>query len=141
LAKSTKDSFRLDDPKDAAFIVGVTRPYRMTLWQNERGMTEVTTTDIFGHKVKNETVYFRTFDDERIAPLTLSGFTPEQEHELCRRIRDIIKVGPNQWLKDGNLNKDGTVSFVIDPCDPNKITVGLRDVRDANELVGFKQKI
>jgi len=135
LAKSTKDSFRLDDPKDAAFIVGVTRPYRITLWQHEREMWGVMTRDIFGNDTvvsKNQKVFFTAFDEEHPIPLTLFGFTPEQQHELLRQIRNLATNHLDQPvslpLEAGNIG--------------SLIKIGLPDDRDhPTKLVGFRQKI
>lgn len=125
LAKSTKDSFRLDDPKDAAFIAGVTRPYRLTLWQNDRTISEVMTKEIFGNIPKNQKVYFRTFKNERPSALRLYGFTPEQQNELLGEIREA------------KPNKDGTITLIIDS--KNQIDVGLPDdPTNPSKLIGFK---
>jgi hypothetical protein len=107
LAKSTKESFRLDDPKDAAFVVGITRPYRITLWQYERKISIPDKDRI-------------TFDSntEPPAPLMLYDFTPEMSSKLLYEIHkntpsdscDIISFSP---------------SF-CDINDPNKITIHVR---------------
>jgi hypothetical protein len=132
LAKSTKDSFRLDDPKDAAFIVGVTRPYRITLWQNKRVIDVVTTGDIFGNDAKvpkNRDVYFTTFDNERPHPLLLYNFAPEQMFELCRKIQNSAK--PDYKLVHLRI---------CDACKPNSITIGLpNDPNNPTNLVNFKR--
>jgi hypothetical protein len=135
LAKSTKDSFRLDDPKDAAFIVGVTRPYRITLWQHEREMWDVMTRDIFGNDTvvpKNQKMFFTTFEEEHPIPLTLFGFTPEQQHELLRQIRNLA-----------TNHLDQPVSLPLEAGNTNSlIKIGLPDDRNhPTKLVGFKQKI
>jgi hypothetical protein len=131
LVKSTKDSFRLDDPKDAAFIVGVTQPYRITLWQNEREMCEVMLTEIFGNEKdlpENQKVFFTTFEKERPTPLRLFGFSSEQQHELLRKLQKLAT--------DNNY---GVVSLPIDS--DIMITIGLPDdPRNPTKLVGFKKK-
>lgn len=131
LAKSTKDSFRLDDPKDAAFIVKVTKPYRITLWQHEREMCEVMLTEIFGSEKdlpENQKVFFTTFEKERPTPLRLYGFTPEQQHKLLREIQKLATD-----------NKYGVVSLPINS--DMMITIGLADdPENPTKLVGFKKK-
>ncbi len=127
LAESTKDSFRLDDPKDAAYIVGVTRPYRFTVWQNEREMSQVMTREIFGNdiNVQENSVVFFTFEQERPAPLRLYKFTPDQQHELLAKIREQA------------IPEYGVVSLTLDGC--RSVKIGLRDREDPSKLVGFKK--
>jgi hypothetical protein len=131
LAKSTKDSFRVDDPKDAVFIVKVTKPYRITLWQHERETCEVMLAEIFGNEKdlpKNQKVFFTTFEKERPAPLRLYGFTPEQQHELLRKIQKLA-----------THNKYAVVSLPIDS--DTMITIGLADDPwNPTKLVGFKKE-
>lgn len=133
LAKSTKDSFRLDDPKDAAFIVGITQPQRVTLWQNEREMWEVMTREIFGDSKdvpENQKVFFTTFKEGPPSPLRLYDFTPEQQHELLRKIQDLAASEKCRY---------GVVSLTID--NNATIDIGLPDdLTKPNKLVGFKKQ-
>jgi hypothetical protein len=121
LAKSTKESYRLDDPKDADFIVGVTRPYRITLWKYGRAIEMVTTRDLLGKG--NKLVYF-IFDKEPPTPLILDGFTTQQKQKMFREISGTISKEPNSVVL---LQKDSP--------DSDKIIIGVLD--DSGNLAGF----
>jgi hypothetical protein len=131
LAKSTKDSFRLDDPKDAAFIVGITQPYRITLWQNEREMCEVMLKEIFGNEEGlpgNQKVFFTTFAKERPTPLRLFGFTSQEQHKFLRTIQKLA-----------TCNQYKVVSLTI--ANGEKIAIGLLDDSTSPaKLCDFKKK-
>lgn len=132
LAKSTKDSFRLDDPSDAAFIVGVTRPYRITLWENPRDIFEVMSNEISGNlKCMPENPYvFFTIGEGSPAKLALFGFTSEQRQELFSEIRKRVKESPNQPI---GLKLDGKFEGIAIGCRDNSNP-------DNPKLVGFKVK-
>jgi hypothetical protein len=130
LTPSTMESYRLEDPKDAVFIVGVTRPYCTTVWENERILFRVTTTDIFGDDdvAKNKTVFFTTFEKERPVPLRLYKFTPEQVDVLLSKIR-----------KQAIAKEYGVVSLALDKS--KSIKIGFRDKDEGpSKLVGFKMR-
>jgi hypothetical protein len=120
--------FGLDDPKKAAFIVGVTQAYRITLWQNERGMEEVMTREIFGNGEgipENRKVFVTTFGKECPIPLRLSRFPSEQQHELLRNIQKLATE-----------IQHGLVRPAID--DNITITIGIpHDFKTPQKLVGF----
>jgi hypothetical protein len=99
LLHSSRDRYGLEDARNASFIADVTFPELITLWQWERSLDAVQTSDIFGKSdAPAKAVYFRTYPEEQPSPLYLANFSPQQRLELISAIRknwtnNVVTVG------------------------------------------------
>ena len=125
LANTIHDTFRLDNPTNAAFIVGLSRPFTFTLWHNERALPQIMTNDIDSNIKSPGYVYFRMAPAAneppgmRPEPLQLANFSLDQMFALCEKIRQSpqYKAGKTPAL------------IQLDDDNPNlgKIEIGLAD--------------
>lgn len=126
LVGTKRDTFRQDDPTDAAFIVGLSRPFAFTLWQNQRTLHQMMTDDIDSDIEDPLPVYFRIASGAneppgmRPSPLLLvsANWSHEQLFSLCEKIRQSAEY------KAGKLV---TLQLDDDNADLGKIEIGLAD--------------
>jgi len=104
LVHSYHDRYGLDDRKDAAFIVDVTPPQRITLWQWNRPIDLVQTWDIFGKvDAPSRNVFFTRISGEHPSPLYLSNFNSWQRDKFLASIRKYWNDNKDQIVKLGDL--------------------------------------
>jgi hypothetical protein len=73
LSANTEDRYGLNDRNDAAFVVGVTAPEHIVLWQWERSFPEISTWDIFGKVTPSaQMLYFNLAPGDVPSPLCVS---------------------------------------------------------------------
>lgn len=88
LASNKRIYAGLPDPNDAAFIVGVSRPDRITLWEHERRLDPVRACDIWPSAPPSRRILFApATTNANPAPLVLCGFSQDQKCALLDALR------------------------------------------------------
>ena len=132
LANTNQDTFRQEDPTDAAFIVGLSRPFTFTLWQNDRHVVQRMAHKIEGNVKKPYAIYFRIAPvgseppGMRPALLRFANWSPEQYFSLWAKIRQTgeYKAGnvvPLQLDDDSPALGKIEIGLAVKPKDPDKL--------------------
>ncbi|HLG43366.1 MAG TPA: hypothetical protein VI643_08385 [Planctomycetota bacterium] len=129
LASNTADTYRTDDPKDATFVAGVTNPYRFTLWQWDRELSELTRSDLLGDAcdAPHDGLFFvEEGRIERPSPMLVLGFSPEELSTLMQLMRKRLAVagGGAFAMEEGETRR--------------KYLIGVKAAKNVVEGIGLK---